>query len=509
MNRVHLWVLALLLTLAGLGIFYYKWTVSGFPLQTQALAEVWTVEARVSFNRPRSGPVKAVLRLPENPPGFALHDEQFISRGFRPTMEGEGEDRQVTWAVRRTRGAQALYYRATIFRDERNPGPASAADFPVPAQLEEPYATALMELVDQVREESADVATFVAAALAIINSPTPPEPVQLFLSLPEATDARVGLMRDVLEAARIPTEIVHVLPLSDERRDAQLEPWLRVHNGHDWLYYDPESGHSGLPENMLVWAEGDAPIVDIEGAGSAVVTFSMRRTLQDALQIAELRAEKDNPRLFAFSLLDLPLQTQAIYTVLLMVPIGAFIIVILRNVVGLSTFGTFMPVLVAMAFRETRLLNGVLLFSLIVALGLALRFYLERLRLLLVPRLSAVLTIVVLLMLGVSIVGHRIGLEIGLSVALFPMVIMAMTIERMSIVWEERGPAEALKEGIGTLVAAALVYLVMIQPSVKHLVLVFPELLLVLLAGILLMGRYTGYRLTELMRFKALEEKSS
>jgi hypothetical protein len=89
------------------------------------------------------------------------------------------------------------------------------------------------------------------------------------------------------------------------------------------------------------------------------------------------------------------------------------------------------------------------------------------------------------------------------------MVIMAMTIERMSIVWEERGPAEALKEGIGTLVAAALVYLVMIQPSVKHLVLVFPELLLVLLAGILLMGRYTGYRLTELMRFKALEEKSS
>jgi hypothetical protein len=35
------------------------------------------------------------------------------------------------------------------------------------------------------------------------------------------------------------------------------------------------------------------------------------------------------------------------------------------------------------------------------------------------------------------------------------MVIMTMTIERMSIVWEERGPGEAMKEGLGTLVAAA------------------------------------------------------
>jgi hypothetical protein len=33
---------------------------------------------------------------------------------------------------------------------------------------------------------------------------------------------------------------------------------------------------------------------------------------------------------------------------------------------------------------------------------------------------------------------------------------------------------------------------------------VFPELLLVTLAATLLLGRYTGYRLTELARFRAL-----
>jgi hypothetical protein len=107
-------------------------------------------------------------------------------------------------------------------------------------------------------------------------------------------------------------------------------------------------------------------------------------------------------------------------------------------------------------------------------------------------------------MVAVSIFSHRMGIEIGLSVSLFPMVIMTMAIERMSIVWEERGPGEAMKEGLGTLVAAALIYMLMITPQVQYILLVFPEVLLVLLAGILLLGRYTGYRMTELMRFKAL-----
>jgi hypothetical protein len=38
----------------------------------------------------------------------------------------------------------------------------------------------------------------------------------------------------------------------------------------------------------------------------------------------------------------------------------------------------------------------------------------------------------------------------------------------------------------------------------EHLFFTFPELLLVVLALVLLAGRYTGYRLLELSRFKAL-----
>lgn len=146
---------------------------------------------------------------------------------------------------------------------------------------------------------------------------------------------------------------------------------------------------------------------------------------------------------------------------------------------------------------------GLILFTSVVALGLAIRFYLEYLKLLLVPRLASVLTIVIMLMAIISLLTHKLGIDRGVSVALFPMVIMAMTIERMSLVWEESGAREALQQGFGSLTVAALAFLLMSNKQLGHLVFVFPELLLVILAAMLLLGRYTGYRLTELWRFRA------
>jgi len=177
-------------------------------------------------------------------------------------------------------------------------------------------------------------------------------------------------------------------------------------------------------------------------------------------------------------------------------------VVLLRNVIGIKTFGTFMPILIALAFRETELLWGIILFTTLIALGLLFRFYLEYLKLLLVPRLASVLIIVVMLMLIISVVSYKLGFDRGLSLALFPMVIITMSIERMSLVWEEFGSVEAIKQGVGSLMVAVLGYLAMSSRYLGHLVFTFPEVLLIILAGSLLLGRYTGYRLTELWRFR-------
>jgi hypothetical protein len=118
-----------------------------------------------------------------------------------------------------------------------------------------------------------------------------------------------------------------------------------------------------------------------------------------------------------------------------------------------------------------------------------------------------VLIVVVILMMLISLASHRMGMETGLSVALFPMVIIAMTIERMSVVWEERGAVDAMRAGLGSLFVAIAAYIFMGMAWLEHLIFTFPELLLVILALVLLAGRYTGYRLTELRRFKELAAK--
>jgi hypothetical protein len=308
----------------------------------------------------------------------------------------------------------------------------------------------------------------------------------------------------LLALAGVPARTVHGVVLKDQREKAPLVHWLEVYDQKQWRPHHPFTGAVGLPDNYLPWWRGPGPLVSLKGGSELHVNLSISRDLEEAIQTAVIRGQIKKPLLLRFSLLSLPLHTQQVFRVLLMVPVGAFLLIILRNVIGLSTFGTFMPVLIALAFRETQLLWGIVFFSILVALGLTIRFYLEQLKLLLVPRMAAILTVVVALMAVVTILAHKIGLERGLSVALFPMVIMTMTIERMSIVWEERGPQEAIKQGLGSLAAAVVAYLVMHLRLVQHLVFVFPELLLLLLAGTVLLGRYSGYRLVELWRFRAV-----
>lgn len=506
-QTLHWSFLAAALILVGLGLTYYKSTQLGFPLQTNLVEEAWTVQARLQM-RAGTGPIRAEFQLPQSTPGLGRLRESFISRGYGLAVDENGPDRLATWTVRRATGQQSLYYQAVFFRDQLTNFAADQPPFPEVPELQEPYATAMQSIIDDVRRQSADVASFTTELLTRINSASPSEEIALFASSPEYRGHPVRLARLLLAGARIPSEQLNGFRLVDTDRRAQPERLLAVHNQRNWIVFDPATGHRGLPERFLIWWLGDRPPVDVDGATLVSLDWSIRRNELGALDLAEQRAAQHESRTARLSLSNLPVQSQAVYAILLLVPVGAFIMVLMRNVVGFPSFGTFMPVLIALAFRETGLVAGLILFSLVIAVGLSIRFYLEKLQLLLVPRLTAVLIVVVILMALLSLLSHRLGWDVGLSVGLFPMVILAMVIERMSIVWEERGAFEALKESAGSAVIAALAFYVMSLEQVQHLVFVFPELLLVLLGLTIVMGRYSGYRFSELIRFRKLAEKS-
>lgn len=501
----HVRILAVSITAIGLGLVLYKTQVLGFPLSATETTEVWNVQARIRFVAD-GGPAKIAMELPSSSLGYTLVDEDFVSRGYGLQRTDDAGSRVAEWSKREARGFQTLYYRTTLRRGVAElPRPAEA---PSPPRLEEPFQTAMLSIVDRVRARSADARGIASQIVQELNDPMPDEAVDLFLRDARSARDRAQVAVILLRGAGLAARQAHGIRFEDQQRTTP-EPWLEIDDGRRWFWVDPRTGTEGLPEDIFLWWRGELPMVRILGGSPPELTISTQRNPVDTMALAERTVERRGSKILELSLLGLPVQTQALYAVLLMVPVGALVIVLLRNVVGIKTFGTFLPVLVALAFRETRLIAGILLFALVVGLGLVVRFYFERLRLLLVPRLAAVLTLVVILMLMISIIGFRLGFDTGLSVALFPMVILAIAIEHMSIVWEELGSREALQQGLGTLAVAALVYLVISRPWLQDLMVVYPELLLVVLGGCMVIGRYSGFRLLELRRFQALARDAS
>jgi hypothetical protein len=202
-----------------------------------------------------------------------------------------------------------------------------------------------------------------------------------------------------------------------------------------------------------------------------------------------------------FSIHSLPLEEQALFKGLLLIPIGVLMVVFLRVIVGIKTSGTFMPVLIAVAFIQTSLVTGLIGFLLIVGTGLVIRSYLSRLNLLLVARISAII-IMVISMIGIfSAFAFKLGLTDGMKITFFPMIILSWTIERMSILWEEEVP-RVFRQG-GSLLVAVIAYLAMDNELIRHLTFNFLGLQLVLMATVLLMGNYTGYKLSRAQALQA------
>jgi hypothetical protein len=504
MNRHHqLLGLAIALAAVGISLFVYKTAVRDFPLTPGQEAQSWMVEIKINFLGGDDA-TKVELLLPDDTGELLLSDESFAASGYGLNVVQDDGPRRAVWSKRNTEGEQTIFYRTRV---TRYPGLTSSRTARPTVQNNQMLGTerqAAQALLRSLRNQSADVETLVLELLDHLRTRTTDDNVAALLGGAPTLEGRVEAAVGVLAEARIPARAVHGLKLAVAGRNQSIHHWLEVYYNRSWQPFDVETGQPGVPEHYLPWWRSDKPLVKVNGAVGLETVVSAAESPRDALRAAMQRAQAEQPWVMAISLANLPLESQLVYRIMMLIPIGAVVLVLMRQFVGVPTFGTFMPVLIALAFRETQLLTGIALFSVIVMLGLAVRSYLERLQLLLVPRLAAMLVVVILLMAAFSIVTTRLGISSGLSIALFPLVILTMTIERMSVVWEEYGAADALKQGIGSLGVAVLAYLAMTNELTSYLTFIFPELLLPLLAAMLLFGRYTGYRVTELVRFRDL-----
>ncbi len=507
MKNRHLFVLTAFLVLIGIGTFSAKLWYFDLPLKAEEVRQDWEVETRISF-KGSGGPAKVAIQLPKFTGGFTIVDQGFVSEGYGLSTENVGGLRKAVMATRRAKGEQTLYYRFRL-HGMRNKDSRSAAQPPViKPSLSKVQTAAGKALTKIARQESSDTLTFAASIIKQLSEEPGSDNVAILLDKNTNQRRRAEVAANILALANIPARPVNGLELWGPQRSSPILSWLEIYADGAWHSHSMDAQNAKIPETYFSWWRGNEPLVMLEGGRNLKIEIAAAPAPVAAIKSVLGAAKAQDSTLLAISFFDLPLDIQQVYRVLLTVPLGVLFLVVLRNVIGVTTFGTFMPVLMALAFRETQLLWGIALFTIVVSIALTVRLYFEHLKLLVVPRLASVLIVVVIAMALLSLLSQKLGIERGLSIALFPMVILTMTVERMSVVWDERGAGESLKHGLGSLIVATLCYFVMSYGPIEHILFVFPELLLVLLALTLLLGRYTGFRLLEIKRFRELAREN-
>lgn len=519
MKRTQLLIIVGALIAAALGIFSYKVTRLGYPVVPNLDSDTWTIEAKVSF-RGRGDPVTLRLALPHSEGPFTVVDESFVASGFGIETDTEETGRRAVFERRAQDGNAVIFYSAKLIAvdqrynaNDNRPAPEAISDYRRSERRRaiQENATPLLVALDSVLSEALDKSAGERSFITQLARLSADENDDRISTIIEGGPPDIGNASDrlvfLLNAAGTPARHVQGIILNTDTRQAPLETWIEFWLDGQWISANGLTAEPLDDSRALPIVYDRAPVVDGDGFNRLGVSWSVARNFESQLSRAMERGEEFAPWVNATSLLSLPIDLQLVFRVLLLIPLGALIIVLLKQVIGMPAFGTFMPVLIALAFRETQLITGMTLFVGIVAVGLLLRAYFNQLQLLLVPRLAAVLIIVTFVMMFIALAGEAMGIQTGLSISLFPLVIITMTIERMSLTWEEDGAKEAMKKALGSLAGAIPAYYILTSEYIEHIAIVFPELLLIVLAVVLLLGRYTGYKVTEFFRFKVLAEK--
>lgn len=500
-NRISFYLAVCLLAISGIVIAILRHNETGIPYTPGQELQLWEVEARIDFTATGQA-VTVSLSLPEQSPGFELLSEQAASPGYGFSILSETEGRRGEWTKREATGEQSLYYSAQFTETtETLLQTPEQAPTPTPIFWEDAQGTAANEVLNQARNTSSNAESFTRELMKLFNTAEPDQNMALLLV---ELNNKTELLMKLLNEAKIPARIVMGLPLEDARRRQLLTPMVEVFGNESWLLFDPATGLSGLPENYLLWHRQGRSLLDVNGGVQSRVSFSIIQQTLPALQL--INAQGNTGFFSNIGIHRLPIEEQSMFKILLLLPLGAVVVVFMRVIIGIQTAGTFMPILISMAFLQSSLVAGLISFVSVVAIGLVLRSYLSNLNLLLVARIATLLVLVVFIISALSIIGYEMGYSTGMTITFFPMIIIAWTIERMSILWEEEGGKEVMIQGGGSLLVAVITYQLMTIPVFTHLTFNFPEVNLILLAAILAMGQYTGYKLSELKRFQAMDE---
>jgi len=198
----------------------------------------------------------------------------------------------------------------------------------------------------------------------------------------------------------------------------------------------------------------------------------------------------------------IPLDTLVLVLIL---PIIVTVIAFFRQVIGIKAFGIYTPAIITFALLATNQIKyGITIFVTVIVVGTLTRFILKRARLLYLPRVAIMITIVgfsILLLLFVGGTFNRTGLA---SVSIFPILIMITLVEKFVAVQIEKGDRAAVILAFETLLISIIGYYIASWHFLISAILQYPWISLLTIPINIFLGKWTGLRISEYFRFRQI-----
>ncbi len=514
-------VLAVLVFLP-LGAFVYKVTLLGYSLDAVLPQTQYDVVLNMEFDGSDERVRISTFAPVDDETQDISEITQTSSHNLRFDIEQEGLNQRAVWrGARVPDGANLRYeFKALIRAQTYTIDPNLEVPESYPRALRtylEPTKTIQVDHLD-IRKTLRDLGANrgpILARLEAIYALTEGLESRAFKGTTDALTAlRLGeascngksrLFVALARAAGIPTRLVGGLVLERGTKRTSHQ-WVEAYLGGHWVPFDPTNHHfASLPSHYLSLYRGDEALF----RHTQDINFDYSFTIKSRM----VPSESARTSFAAFNVWDLFARLHLPFSLLqtvLMLPIGALVVVLFRNVIGVPTFGTFLPALIAASAGATGLFWGVVSLIIVTTCVVVARLVLERLELLHSPTLAVLLAVVVISMLGTSLVADHLDLEELARIAYFPIAVMAIASERLYLALVEKGTKEAMLHFFGTVVVVLGCYVVMNSLAIQVLVSGFPEVLLLVIAANIYLGRWVGIRLLELWRFRGLwrEEKA-
>lgn len=520
--RKYILIFTAALILLPLGMLYYKSQILNLSLLPQMVDDVWNFHLSI---KPKGESQTLTFPIPRPAPGIKITDEKLRAKGFEVFIDSSSDSNLATWTSQEPIQNRVTYsaridlspitYK-NISKDYTESYPKGVRKYLKVPELAPEDLEALEALEKAILEGNEDKTSLVRKIYYYVE-----EEVRRNFSMKTISDAlsfgkgsplmKARIFNILARRNKIPSRIVVMVRMPDASSQAADEK-LRftyaneVFLNNKWIPVDANRGYFGLrPDTYLVIHRNYDEIEKLISKKNVSYSIQAERARINRYNKTEFRKEvlRSDSLFSRFSLYRLPLPLQTMFTTILLIPLGTLVLALARNIIGIPTFGIFTPIILTLFFRETSFGFGMLFFGVVVLVGIFERYILDKFYLLAVPRLSIILTLVIILMISYSLFSAD-SMISQKHLAFFPIVIVATNIERLSIMIAEEGLVNTLKTLIGTLVIAILGYFLYTINALEMLMFTNPELLFTIIGFLILIGKYKGYRLSEFIRFRDL-----